>query len=76
MSNENHGMQLRPRRSVLGDISNRASMSGVGDVGKAATKPTKRLVRNIVFLFLSQLYFSYCFLFSVLLYLIHYSGIV
>ena len=61
-------MQLRPRRSVLGDISNRASTSGVGEPGKAATKPTKRLVRNIVLflinncIFLTVPSFLSCFL--------------
>lgn len=46
MSNENHNMQLRPRRSVLGDISNRASISGAVDAGKGAgvDKKAKRMV--------------------------------
>lgn len=41
MSSENHVMKLRPRRSVLGDISNRAEDGG--NTGLPAN-PTKRLV--------------------------------
>jgi len=48
MSNENHAMQLRPRKSVLGDISNRASLPGGVDPvgGKGVVKTNKRMVRE------------------------------
>ena len=50
MSNENHNMQLRPRKSVLGDISNRASLPGGVDPhgGKGVVKTNKRLVSQLV----------------------------
>ena len=57
MSGENNeplGMRLRPRRSVLGDISNRASIglpAGHDALGKPVVevvKPQKRLVSLIL----------------------------
>jgi hypothetical protein len=46
MSGENHSMQLRPRRSVLGDISNRASIGNAGGAD-AAGKPLKKNKRLV-----------------------------
>lgn len=37
-------MQLRPRRSVLGDISNRASLGGIENASGKSIKKNKRLV--------------------------------
>jgi hypothetical protein len=41
---DNHTMQLRPRRSVLGDISNRASVGGNDNASNKSIKTNKRMV--------------------------------
>lgn len=46
MSGDNHTMMLRPRRSVLGDISNRASIGGNENAANKSIKKNKRLVIN------------------------------
>ena len=69
MSNENHAMQLRPRKSVLGDISNRASLPGGVDPvgGKGVVKTNKRMVRESLNAFSPRPHFEIHFSSSALL---------